>query len=138
MDRLPTTEPAWKDEGVRRLVAIVLTALATQAMKDPLDTGQPVWHLNQGAGHVRQLAARPVGPDLAAATDIDPASVSLPAEGMAAWVWLTKTWPEEGTWDGMPRGLAPAVEVLTRAALAALTRKGGGYERGTVDTDDAL
>ncbi|QHC23322.1 hypothetical protein [Streptomyces sp. GS7] len=143
VDRLPTTEPAWEDVGVRRLVAIVLTALGTQAVEDPVDTGQLVWHLNQGSGHVRQLAAGLVGQDLAVARDIDPASVDMATEGVAAWVWLTRTWVEDGPWDGMPRGLAPglsdpAVEVLTsratHAALAALTRERGGYERGTLVT----
>ncbi|MGD3111486.1 hypothetical protein [Streptomyces sp. YGL11-2] len=143
VDRLPTTEPAWEDVGVQRLVAIALTALGTQGEQDPVDTGHLVWHLNRGAGHLRQLAAGLVGQDLAVARDIDPASVDMTTEGMAAWVWLTRTWPEDGPWDGMPRGLAPglpdpAVEVLTphatHAALAALTRERGGYERGTLVT----
>ncbi|MFB7630475.1 hypothetical protein ACFC0M_05930 [Streptomyces sp. NPDC056149] len=135
MAQLPMTELAWEDVGVRRLMAVVLTALGTER----LDTGHLVWHLAQGPEHLRQVASRLVGDELAEATDIDPDSVDRGEPGLAAWVWLTRTWPADGPWDGMPRGVAPgltfpAVEVLSvhavHVALAAHTREQGGHGRG--------
>ncbi|MFJ9617862.1 hypothetical protein [Streptomyces noursei] len=140
MDQLPTTEPAWEDLGTQRLMAIILAALGADDPAEAVDIGRLAWHLDKGPSHVRQLAARLFGQDLAMATDIDPASVDMDDPGIAAWVWLTKSWPQDGPWDGMPRGLAPglplpAVEVLTphatQAALVALTRERGGHEKGT-------
>ncbi len=44
-----------------------------------------------------------VGGELAWTTDIDPASVDMSDVRVAAWVWLTRTWPEGGPWEGRGR-----------------------------------
>lgn len=109
---------SWDFVGVRGILAVVLAALGPNAKP-----GSVVWHLGQGPAHVRELAAAVVGPQLAAATDIDPATVDMALPQIETWVWLTRTWPPDGPW-GMARGIArglpdPAVDLLTEWALQA-------------------
>ncbi|MFF4607915.1 hypothetical protein ACFY12_34905 [Streptomyces sp. NPDC001339] len=110
------------------------------ALGPDADLGHVMWHLDQGPAHVRELAADVVGPQLAAATDIDPLSVETDRPHIATWVWLTRTWPPGGPW-GMPRGVArglpdPAVDLLTewalRAAKTELDRVRGALNRGAL------
>lgn len=109
---------SWDAEGVRGILAVVLAALGPDARPALL-----IWHLGQGPAHVRELAAAVVGHELAAATNIDPATVDMDLPHIATWVWLTRTWPPNGPW-GRPRGIArglpdPAVDILTEWALRA-------------------
>ncbi len=129
----PVVDDSWDCTGVRGILAIALTSLSESA-KDPVQTGDLLSHLEAGPAAVRRLAAVLLGDDLAHATDIDPATVDMNDPVVGAWVWLTRSWPADGPWDGMSRGVArgltaPALDILTGwAARAALT--GLHAERG--------
>ncbi|MEU2856678.1 hypothetical protein [Streptomyces syringium] len=142
-DQVVASEGSWELVGVRGILAVVLAALGEGAAgyEEPsVPVGRLLWHLDQGPEHVRTLAGALFGEDLAQATDIDPAAVDMGDARTATWVWLTRTWPPGGPWDGKSRGVArgladPAVDVLTRwaasAALTALAEERGALPPGT-------
>ncbi|MFF5131003.1 hypothetical protein ACFY41_29280 [Streptomyces syringium] len=143
-DQVVASEGSWEFVGVRGILAVVLAALG-EGVDGPegpstVPTGSLLWHLDQGPDHVRTLAGFLLGEEMDQATDIDPDSVNMNDARTATWVWLTRTWPQAGPWDGKTRGVArglpdPAVEVLTRwaasAALTALAEERGALPPGT-------
>ncbi|MEU6350098.1 hypothetical protein ABZ896_12300 [Streptomyces sp. NPDC047072] len=136
------TEQNWDYVAIRGLLAVVLAALADQSGRSPDDVpltelGQ---HCEQGALHVRDLAAAVVGEDLAHRLDTAP-DAPVPNAGqppVATWLWLTRLWPSRPPddisglppirprpqWDGLTRGIArghagAAVDLLPTWAAAA-------------------
>ncbi|WP_367140691.1 MULTISPECIES: hypothetical protein [Streptomyces] len=125
---------SWEFCGVRGILAIALSALGDSVEDEAL-----LRHLEQGPGHVRELAAGVVGDELAWATDIDPASVDMSNVQVTTWVWLTRTWPEGGPWEGRTRGIgrgltSPAVDILTGWAARAVEAGLPGPARGAAQS----
>ncbi|MFJ1751198.1 hypothetical protein ACIOJD_33960 [Streptomyces sp. NPDC088116] len=139
----PAGEDIWEYVATRGAIAITLQALglAGGGPKE-VPTGVLLWHLEEH--HLRELAVWVVGDELAWATDTDPATVDTSDPVIAAWLWLTRTWPEpEGKgpirrrWDGMSRGVAPglpdpAANIIQEWA-AYCVRLALGKERSALD-----
>ncbi|MGW2720426.1 hypothetical protein [Streptomyces sp. NPDC001492] len=132
---MAVTDNNWEYTGTRNVLAIALAALGRQSAGgvEAVTLGSLLWHLSRLDGGVRQLAIPLVGEELALATDTDPATVDDSSDPvLAAWLWLTRTWPADphqplskDRWDGMTRGLArdsaePAVVVCRGLAVDAV------------------
>ena len=66
----------WDWVGVRGVLAIVLQARAVRTGRTPdeVPLAELLEHCEQGAGHIRELAATLVGPELARSLDTDPSA----------------------------------------------------------------
>ena len=114
------TERHWDYVGIRGVLAIVLQALAERTGRSPEEVPleELLEHCEQGAGHVRDLAATLVGEQLAHSVDADP-DAGLPATSdppIATWLWLTRLWPPPvpDDVDGLPPLRARRFEGMIR------------------------
>ncbi|MFI0912526.1 hypothetical protein [Streptomyces abikoensis] len=142
-DQLITSEDSWEFVGVRGILATILWYLGEgdegSAEGPHVPLGRLLWELDQGAEHIRGQVSGLLGDEIGQGTDIDPDTVDMSDPCIATWVWLTKTWPSDGPWDGKTRGVArgltdPALTVLISwaagAACKALDFERGALKRG--------
>ena len=122
----------WDWVGVRGVLAVVLQALAEQTGRTPEEVplAELLEHCEQGAGHIRDLAAVLVGEQLAHSLDAD-TTAQTPAAGApltATWLWLTRLWPPAV--PDAPGGLPP----MGHRQYGGMTRGiGRGHPGAAVD-----